>query len=109
MISIILVLVGLVGLFFIMKSKELKHKGTWILIFLIVLILYAGYISVIAGKNIDINSTEGVETVIKLYTGWLVHGFDNVKTLSGQAVKMDWKGNSSIAQKSLAEKANQKK
>ncbi|MEK6873284.1 MAG: hypothetical protein AABW91_00390 [Nanoarchaeota archaeon] len=88
-IILIVVLVGIIFLF--VKLKYVKHKLVWILLLIFVLAVYLGFILSIAGQNIDLKTPEGAKLAIKLYLGWMGNSFSNLKTLTGDAVKLDWK------------------
>jgi len=87
-IGVILVLVFAIFLF--VKLKYIKHKITWIVVLFLMLIFYLGFLASISGQELDLNTLQGSETAIKLYFGWMGQSFDNVKSLTGQATKLDW-------------------
>ena len=63
----------------------------WIFLFvLLVLFLYISLTLVKTQNNLNFNSTEGVFSSIKVYLGWLANGFQNLKSITGNAIKMDW-------------------
>jgi len=79
----------------ILKVSHVKHRVT-----LIVLILFALFItstaSYIAVSNeLDLGSTGGFVDAVKIYLGWLANGFQNLRSLTGNAIKMDWKSTES--------------
>ena len=41
-------------------------------------------------NSLDFSSPKGVFNAIKVYTGWLVNGYHNMKDITGKAIKMDW-------------------
>ncbi|MBS3066313.1 hypothetical protein J4205_00675 [Candidatus Pacearchaeota archaeon] len=88
-IILIVILIGLIFLF--VKLKYIKHKLVWILLLVFVLAVYLGFILSIAGQNVDLKTPEGAKLAIKLYLGWVGNSFTNLKSLTGQAVKLDWK------------------
>ena len=87
------VLIAVIFLF--VKLKYIKHKLSWILILFLVLLFYVGFLASTSGEDIDFKSFEGSQTAIRLYLTWLGNSFDNMKTLTGQAVKLDWGANTS--------------
>lgn len=92
---IILGMVGVIAIFSIVKFKYIKHKLVWVLIILFLGALYLGYVMSISKANIDWSSSDGVETAVKLYFGWFAHAFTNMKTITGDAINMDWAGSNS--------------
>ncbi|MBR9706585.1 hypothetical protein GOV14_06115 [Candidatus Pacearchaeota archaeon] len=90
MINWIIVAVFLIGILFFMRMNHLKHRYTIIFLILLALFLYAT-ISVVNSRNeFDLTTTKGSLNAVKVYLGWLGHGFQNLKALTGNAIKMDW-------------------
>lgn len=86
-----LLIVGLI----LAKARHLKHKFLAVLVVLLILFFYLTIPKVIAGKDINIKTFDGIMMTAKLYFAWLVHSFGNIRTLTGQAIEMDWVGNQS--------------
>ena len=93
MILVLLVLVAVLALviFAFLRAKHMKHKMILVAIIFVVVILGIGYFAAIAGKDINLNTVDGMATAGKLYVGWLVNGFDNMKVLTGNVVSMNWR------------------
>lgn len=86
---VIIIVLFMVGIY-ILKINHFKHRF-WIL-FLIFLAIFL-YVSItIVHSKYDLNFTtfDGLSNSIKIYLGWLGNGFHNLKTLTGNAIKMDW-------------------
>ncbi|MBS3072778.1 hypothetical protein J4477_03015 [Candidatus Pacearchaeota archaeon] len=88
-IVVIVILVALIFLF--VKLRYLKHKLIWVVLLVFVLLVYLGFVLSITGQNIDLKTPDGAKLAVKLYLGWMGNSFVNLKTLTGQAVKLDWK------------------
>ena len=86
---IVIVILLIVGIFAI-KMNHLRHRVFIILLVALALFLYTTMFFVNSQNNIELTSTEGVFDALKLYVGWLANGFDNMKTLVGNAIGMDW-------------------
>jgi len=86
---IIIVVIVLVG-YLILKFGNLKHRFFMIILLLFALFLYLTMAYVNRQNSLDFTSADGIMRSLKIYTGWLGHGFGNLKTLTGQAIKMDW-------------------
>ena len=41
-------------------------------------------------NELELTTSEGVFDAVKLYVGWLANGFQNLKTITGRAIDMDW-------------------
>jgi hypothetical protein len=86
---IVILLLIVIGIF-ALRLNHKRHK--YLIIFLIIISLFV-YISmtVIATKNnLDLNSFNGFIKTAGLYGGWLANGFNNLKSITGNTVKMDW-------------------
>ncbi len=95
-INWLVVIVAIVAIFTLVKAKYFKHKMWWVIIIVVTLLLYLGYIFAVSGNDIDYKSIDGMQTAIKLYVSWLGHAFDNTKTITANVIKMDWRGNQTI-------------
>jgi c-di-AMP phosphodiesterase-like protein len=93
MIIIIAILIAAIWIIF--GFKRMRHK--LLALFLIALILFSffSFNSVFKGKDISIKSVSDLGKITKIYFSWLGNIFNNLKTIGGQAVKMDWQGNNS--------------
>jgi hypothetical protein len=86
---LIIVIVVLAGFLFI-KMNLLRHRVFIVVVVLLALFVFGTFYYVYSKNNLDLKSFDGFKTSTKVYTGWLVHSFGNVKALTGNAVKMDW-------------------
>jgi hypothetical protein len=92
-VIIFIIVVLIVTIWIIFGFKKVKHK--FFALFLIALILFSffSFNAAFGGKDISINSISDLGGVAKLYFSWLVNVFNNMKVITTQAVKMDWRGN----------------
>jgi len=82
----ILVIAALIAL----KMNHLRHR-IWILaLVFLALFLYTSAAIVYNENELTFDSMEGIFSSIKIYIGWLGNGFQNLKTLSGNAINLDW-------------------
>ena len=95
-INWLIVIVAIIIIFALVKAKYFKHKMGWIIIVVVALLLYFGYVFAVSEKDIDYKSIDGMQTAVKLYVSWLGHAFDNAKVITANVIKMDWKGNQTI-------------
>ena len=91
---IVFIIVAVIILIWVLvEMKRFRHKFfAWFLIALIIL----GYISftfVMTDKDINLNTVSGVLTAGKIYFSWLGSIFGNFKTMTTNAIKMDWSAN----------------
>src|SRR3989338_564924 len=92
-IIIIALVIALIWIF--VELRRFKHK--FFAIFLIVLILasYFGFVVPLKGKDVNYKSIDGLQNVAKLYFIWIGSIFKNFKTITANAIKLDWKGDAS--------------
>ena len=94
LISLIpIVLVAVAGIWMFIELKRMKHT---ILAFFIIALVLFGFFSfnfVFKTSNLSIKNVSDLEKGIQLYFSWIGSVFGNIKSLTGQAVGMDWKGN----------------
>ncbi len=86
---IIITILVVVGIFTI-RLNNFRHRTFVIFLVLLALFLYISINVVAVERDLDFKSAEGIFSAIKIYTGWLANGFQNAKSLTGKAVKMDW-------------------
>jgi uncharacterized membrane protein len=90
MISWIIIGILVLVAFVLLKTNHFRHR-MWIFLFVILaLFLYLSITFINAKHDLDINSTEGVFKSIKIYLGWLANSFQNLKSITGNVIKMDW-------------------
>lgn len=86
---IVIVILVVVGIFAI-KMNHLRHRVFIIILVLLALFLYSSMALVSSRNDLGFDSSEGIMTALKVYTGWLANGFQNLKVVAGNAIKMDW-------------------
>ena len=100
---IVITILVVIGIFSI-KMNHLKHRMFIIMLVLVALFLYSSMALVTTRNDLNLDSTEGFFKTMKVYNGWLANGFKNFKTITGNAVKMDWSStNASFIDKSVEE------
>lgn len=75
----------------LVELKRFKHKLFAIFLIALILFSYLGFIASVKGKEIDFNSIDGIKSAGQLYFAWLGNIFKNFKTITSNAVQMDWK------------------
>lgn len=90
MISWVVIGILILIAFILLKTNHFKHRAWIILIVVLALFLYVSITLVNTNHDLNVNSTEGFFNSVKIYSGWLANGFKNLKSITGNAVKMDW-------------------
>ena len=92
-IIIIALVIALIWIF--VELRRFKHKFFAIFLIALILFSYFGFVVTLKGKDINFKSTDGLQIVAKLYFVWVGSVFKNFKTITANAIKLDWKGNAS--------------
>ena len=78
----------------VVELKRMKHKVFAIVLIAFILFLYLTSSYVFEGKGINLKSVDGLKEAGNLYFVWLGSFFGNLKTITVNAIKMNWRGNS---------------
>lgn len=91
---IVLVIVVLaLGIWFFLEFKRMKHKVFALFLIGLLLFIFFSAVFVFNGKEIDYKTAPGVMSATKVYFSWLGSIFGNFKTITTNAINLDWKGN----------------
>ena len=91
--TLIVIGVLVAAIWLIIEIKRFKHKIFAVLLIALILFTYISFVSVIKGKDLDLKSIEGIKSAGTLYMSWLGGIFSNFKTITNNAINMDWKFN----------------
>lgn len=94
-VTIIIIALVIALIWIVVELRRFKHKFFAIFLILLILFSYFGFVVTLKGKDINYKSTDGLQTVAKLYFIWVGQVFKNFKSITANAVKLDWKGNAS--------------
>jgi hypothetical protein len=89
----LIILIAVVAVYVVGKIihfRHIKHRITAIALILLLFFAYATFTSVIKSNSIDIKIPTGVFQAAKVYVSWLGLAFNNMKTLTGNVIHMDW-------------------
>jgi len=94
----VLIVIAVIAL----KINHLRHKIWIVAVILLVIFLYMTVSLVYKENELKVDNTEDFFHITKVYLGWLGNGFNNLKSLTGYAVKLDWgSSNTSFMNKTL--------
>lgn len=95
-VIIVLVVLAILAIWMIGEFKRTKHK--FVSFFIIILIVFTVFtvIYVFKDQPVDYKSVSGLFSAGKVYFSWLGSAFGNVKMITSNAIKMDWKGNQTV-------------
>jgi hypothetical protein len=89
----LIILVGLIVVVIIVQFSHLRHRFKLASLVLFLLFLYISFIKVNPGGFSNINSLSEFYMALKNYVYWITHVFINLKTITGNVVRMEWGGN----------------
>jgi len=98
MISVIILVVVLLSILIWMLGdlKRKKHKVLALFFIGVFIFFVFSVIYVFRGEKVDYTTVPGLISAGKIYFNWLFVAFGNVKSITSNAIKMDWKNISSI-------------
>jgi hypothetical protein len=87
LLSIVLVIIAI---WVLLETKRFKHKMVAIFIIIVILFTYFSFSVALSGKKLDLSTVDGISQAGAVYFSWLGSVFTNVKTITANAVKMNW-------------------
>ena len=88
-----LIIAGLImSIWILIEIKRMKHKLFAIFLIVLILFVYVSMMVVFKGKELNYKSIGGLQEASTLYFSWLGSAFGNVKSITNNAIKMDWGG-----------------
>jgi len=90
MIFWIIVAIVIIGGFVFIKLSSTKSQIKLIFVVLLALFLFGTILVVYTNNKFELTSYGGFLDAGKVYLGWLGNGFQNLKSLTGKAIGMDW-------------------
>jgi hypothetical protein len=91
--ALIIILILIIAIYVFIEFKRFRHKLFAIFLIVLILFLYLSGLYVFSGKDVDYKSVPGILNAGKLYFSWLSTFFSNLKGITSNAIRMDWKGN----------------
>ena len=92
-ITFFIVAALIIAVWVLIEVKRFKHKIFAIVLIVLILFTYLSFSYTLSGQDIDLKTVSGLTEAGKLYIVWLGSMFNNVKSLTANAIHMDWKGN----------------
>ena len=99
---IAVVVVLIIIAFSLVKFRHFKYRMFLVFLIIVLLFIYFTASSVLAPYHLNLKTMSGIGTGAKIYFAWLGDAFGNVRTLTSNAVKMDWSlKNSTLEKKNI--------
>ena len=86
----LIILLILVLIFLLTKLSHFKYKIMTIGIILLLITFYLAVNKNLSDQKISLFTIEGAEKAVKTYFSWIGYTFNNIKSLTGNAAKVDW-------------------
>ena len=89
---VLIIILAVIVIWLLAEFKRFRHRAWVVFLILLILFSYFGFMMSIKGKGLDLTTANGIQTGGKLYFAWLGTVFQNTKSITAHAVKLDWKG-----------------
>jgi len=89
-VTLFVVAILVVVIWVTIELKRLKHKVVAIILIGLILFSYISATVIFRGQDIDFKTVPGVMKASKLYFYWLISVGGNFKSITTNAIKMDW-------------------
>lgn len=94
-ITIFIVAALVIAIWIVIELKRVRHKIFAMFLIGLILFLYFSSAFVFKEKEVDLQSITGITSAVKVYFSWLGSIFVNLKSITSNAIGMDWEGNKS--------------
>lgn len=91
--TLIILLVLIAVIWVIIEVKRMKHKVFALLLIALIIFAYMGYAMISKNNDLNLKTMDGLTKATKIYFSWVNSAFLNMKSLTMNAIRMDWKGN----------------
>lgn len=93
-VALFTVSILVIVVWFLLEFKRLKHRLFAVFIICLILFLFFSGAYVFKDKEFDYKTVPGILSMMKTYCSWMFSVSGNFKTITSNAVHMDWSGNS---------------
>ncbi len=100
-VGITLFIIGIlvVVIWVVIEMKRMRHKIFAVALIALILFTYFSFNSVLNRSDIELNSAGSIIDASKLYFSWLGAIFGNFRTVTANAINLDWKGENKTLEK----------
>lgn len=95
-VALFILAVVIVAIWLLIETKRYKHKVFAIFVIVLIVLFYISTFHVYKDRDINFKSVSGIVESVKLYFIWLGSIAYNFKTITANAIKMDWGPNNLI-------------
>ena len=93
MVNWFIIIIAVLVIFVLFKISHLRHtRHKFVIMAVVIIIVFfvSSLYFVSKANNIDITTLNGLSNGMMVYSGWLLNGFQNIGSLTGYAVGLDW-------------------
>jgi len=94
-ITLIIVAAVIIVIWLLIEMKRFRHKFFAVFLILLIVFFYVTAYFVFKDKKVDLKTMSGINDATKTYFTFLGGVFKNVKTITANAIKMDWNSDNS--------------
>jgi glucan phosphoethanolaminetransferase (alkaline phosphatase superfamily) len=102
-VGVVIVLLLVLGIWILIEIRRMKHKLFAIFLIALILFAYVTFSMTIKDKDVDLKTVDGLAKATKIYFSWLGSAFLNLKSLTTNAIKMNWTGENKDIQKNITQ------
>ncbi len=95
-LALLVIATLIIGIWVVIEMKRMKHKLLAVFLIALILFLYISFSFVFRNQDVEWKTVPGVMKGGKIYLSWLGSIFGNMKSITGYAIGMDWKGNETL-------------
>ena len=92
-VTIFVIAILIIAIWVIVEMKRMRHKMFAIFLIGLILFSYLSFMVVFKDQELDVQSIDGIRDAVGLYFSWLGTVFGNLKSITSNAVDMDWQKN----------------
>ncbi len=89
--TLFVIAILIIAIWAIFEFKRFRHKLLAIILISLILFTYFSFTAVLKRNDVSINTVQGMMEASKLYFAWLGSVFVNIKSITVNAINMDWK------------------
>ena len=79
-----------VGIWIIIEIRRFRHKVFAIFLIILIVLSYLSFFAVFKNQELELTTVSGIITATKIYFSWLLSIYENFKSLTLNAIKLDW-------------------
>ncbi len=92
-VTILIIAVLIIAIWVIIEMKRMRHKMFALFLIGLILFSYLSFTLVFKDKEINLTNIDGIRDAGGLYFSWFGTVFSNLKSITSNAIEMDWEKN----------------